>query len=394
MADIKTRDVTRGTIKTLDRTASSMNRVKEQAIRSRAFEASGERDDRRPDAYAQDELELNSRSAADHAVRAGAEIIQRSRSSGKAGNDEIAEKFHQNGLAETLTGDIRVQNAENFQRLARDQGIKTMQARRMKGRMTDAESIQNAEIFQRNAPQRADLPLNTIRNDENIQQLRRDHAASAASGFVRYIWEHARSYILTVGGGTIAAVIIVTMLVFFGIGTITFSNNSPDTVIDEAGEEAEYFIPDLAGSPTRYAIVRAAAREIGNAGGYKFWKWYGFNSHVHWCACFTSYIAAECGCIQSGICPRSALVDDWVSFYKKQHRWAPGSYIPHSGDFIIFDWDLNGSPNHIGIVESCDGKTIHTIEGNSGDVCKRKTYTRGSVFIMGYCLPNYSGSGT
>ena len=36
MADIKTRDVTRGTIKTLDRAASSMHHLKEETIRNRA----------------------------------------------------------------------------------------------------------------------------------------------------------------------------------------------------------------------------------------------------------------------------------------------------------------------------------------------------------------------
>ena len=165
-----------------------------------------------------------------------------------------------------------------------------------------------------------------------------------------------------------------------------------DSGVPDDPEAIEYFIPDLAGSPTRQAIVKAAAREVGNVGGEKFWRWYGFSGHVHWCACFASYIAAECGCIQSGICPKAAIVGDWVSFYKKQHRWARGDYIPHSGDFIIFDWEGDGEPDHIGIVESCDGKTVYTIEGNSHDVCKRKTYTRGSSLIYGYGCPNYSGT--
>lgn len=115
---------------------------------------------------------------------------------------------------------------------------------------------------------------------------------------------------------------------------------------------------------------------------------------MHWCACFTSYIAAECGCIQSGICPRSALVDDWISFYKKQHRWAGRNYKPHSGDFILFDWEGDGAPDHIGIVESCDGKTVYTIEGNNRDVCRRKSYSVGSGLIYGYGCPNYSGKDT
>lgn len=47
--------------------------------------------------------------------------------------------------------------------------------------------------------------------------------------------------------------------------------------------------------------------------------------------------------------------------------------------------------SHIGIVESCDGKTVYTIEGNSRDVCRRKSYLVGSSLIYGSGLPNYSG---
>ena len=37
-------------------------------------------------------------------------------------------------------------------------------------------------------------------------------------------------------------------------------------------------------------------------------------------------------------------------------------------------------------------KTVYTIEGNSGNACKRKTYARGSGLIYGYGCPNYSGT--
>ena len=44
LADIKTRDVTRGTIKTLDRAASSMHHLKEETIRSKALEIGNRHD--------------------------------------------------------------------------------------------------------------------------------------------------------------------------------------------------------------------------------------------------------------------------------------------------------------------------------------------------------------
>ena len=420
MADIKTRDVTRGTIKTLDRGAGSMSRVKEQAIRTKAAELIGSQDDRDQNTYAQDAFERSSVSAAAYAASAGVEIIQRNRQK----PPEIAND------AEPVV--------EKVQRAAREQGVKSILGRHEKAKMADAEVLRNTEerrlgdrvsngsmsrisvslrkdagkaVIDRQKPPKTAREIQRVRKEYAVRRIagRRESPAGSvislfrsknmnkrearrASGFLKIMWENARTTAAYIGAGGASIVIILTLLVFFGIGAITFSNNSPDTSVSDDPEAIEYFIPDLTGSPTRMAIVKAAAREVGNVGGEKFWRWYGFKSHVHWCACFTSYIAAECGCIQSGICPKASLVGDWISFYKKQHRWAPGSYIPHSGDFIIFDWEGDGEPDHIGIVESCDGKTVHTIEGNSSDVCRRRSYARGSSLIYGYCCPNYSGT--
>ena len=57
MADIKTRDVTRGSIKTLDRTASSMHHLKEDTIRSKALDIHSRQDDESADTYAQGAVE-------------------------------------------------------------------------------------------------------------------------------------------------------------------------------------------------------------------------------------------------------------------------------------------------------------------------------------------------
>ena len=36
-------------------------------------------------------------------------------------------------------------------------------------------------------------------------------------------------------------------------------------------------------------MVETARTQLGNYGGKKFWQWYGFDSHVDWCACFISW---------------------------------------------------------------------------------------------------------
>ena len=65
------------------------------------------------------------------------------------------------------------------------------------------------------------------------------------------------------------------------------------------------------------------------------------------------------------------------------------SYKPSAGDVIFFDWGGDGSPDHVGLVEKCDGRTVYTIEGNSSDTCRRRSYPVGGRQIYGYGIPKY-----
>ena len=38
----------------------------------------------------------------------------------------------------------------------------------------------------------------------------------------------------------------------------------------------------------------------------------------------------------------------------------------------------------VGIVESCDGSTVYTIEGNANNACKQLSYAVGDRRILGY----------
>ena len=136
-------------------------------------------------------------------------------------------------------------------------------------------------------------------------------------------------------------------------------------------------------------IVGIAKKQVGNVGGEKFWKWYGFKSHVHWCACFVSWCADQGGYIKSGTIPKFSLVSDGISWFKGKGRWQKRSYKPASGDIIFFDWEGDGKADHVGIVERCDGKTLYTIEGNSSNKCKQNSYSVGSGVIYGYGVPKY-----
>lgn len=131
-------------------------------------------------------------------------------------------------------------------------------------------------------------------------------------------------------------------------------------------------------------IVEVAASQLGNVGGRPYWSWYGFGSRVEWCACFVSWCANECGYIESGRIPKFSYCPTGVEWFKAAGRWAAAGSEPSPGDIVFFDWQGDGVSDHVGIVESCDKSIIITIEGNSGDACKRNSYAVGSPWILGY----------
>lgn len=136
-------------------------------------------------------------------------------------------------------------------------------------------------------------------------------------------------------------------------------------------------------------IISVAVMQIGNSGGQPYWSWYGFGSRVEWCACFVSWCANECGYIDAGIIPKFASCDVGMTWFKDHSRWQSNTYTPREGDIIFFDWDSDGYANHVGIVEKVEDGKVHTIEGNSGDACKKLEYNSGDSRILGYGVPAY-----
>ena len=137
------------------------------------------------------------------------------------------------------------------------------------------------------------------------------------------------------------------------------------------------------------AIVEVALTQVGNQGGQPYWSWYGFDSRVEWCACFVSWCADQCGYIESGLVPKFAGCVDGANWFKSNGKWQNRTYEPKAGDIIFFDWEGDGTTDHVGIVEKCENGTVYTVEGNSGDACKQRQYTVGSSNIYGYGLPAY-----
>ena len=62
--------------------------------------------------------------------------------------------------------------------------------------------------------------------------------------------------------------------------------------------------------------------------------------------------------------------------------------IPTAGSIIFFDWDHDGTSDHVGIVEKCEGGRVYTIEGNSSDQVRQRNYAVDYSSIMGYGVIN------
>lgn len=139
---------------------------------------------------------------------------------------------------------------------------------------------------------------------------------------------------------------------------------------------------------TSTLIVEVAASQIGNVGGEPYWRWYGFTDHVEWCACFVSWCADQCGYLDTAI-PKYAGCVIGANWFKGRNQWADRSVSPEPGMIIFFDWGGDGIPDHTGIVEKCENGYVYTIEGNSSDSCRQRSYPVGYYQILGYGIPDY-----
>ena len=85
-----------------------------------------------------------------------------------------------------------------------------------------------------------------------------------------------------------------------------------------------------------------------------------------WCCAFiwdvfrmAGHSELFCGGQKTAYCP---YVMGWA---KANRQWITSGYLP--GDLLLFDWDHDGVPDHIGFCIDWFGTSGHTIEGNADD---------------------------
>ena len=165
---------------------------------------------------------------------------------------------------------------------------------------------------------------------------------------------------------------------------LIFGGGSTNTSDSESLDGVEFVNGTRPGNPE---LVERAKRQVGNVGGQPYWSWYGFNSRVEWCACFVSWCYGQRGLSE----PRFAgCQSQGIPWFQSHGQWGARGYDNLApGDAIFFDWDMDGSADHVGIVIGTDGSRVYTVEGNSGDACKIRSYDVNYECIKGYGLMNW-----
>ena len=113
-----------------------------------------------------------------------------------------------------------------------------------------------------------------------------------------------------------------------------------------------------------------------------------------WCAGFISFLGIVLG-ISHVILPEVGC-GPMIEEYKDKDRWMEADdYVPKPADIWMADWEAKngeclGAPNHVELVEWCDGKNIGLVGGNSDNQVKRRTICVEHINTRGFCLPDYA----
>lgn len=130
-------------------------------------------------------------------------------------------------------------------------------------------------------------------------------------------------------------------------------------------------------------LIDVASKEIGYREGAgnrtKYGVYTGANGAA-WCHSFVSWCAKQAG-VGTNIVPKTASTSGGMTWFKNKKRFGvKGSYTPKRNDIVYF----KTGASHAGIVEKVEGNTLYTIEGNSSNMVKRRSYPLSYKTITGY----------
>lgn len=414
MADIKTRDTSKGTIKTINKAAVATERMKKAYVMTKdKAEHSTNASENSAEEYASDKIEAaTDRTVHETAYRAdkvgrwGVRETRQNYQKAKTGIENFKTKRAEKQLQKQSVNPVGKQSIRTLERTektikqsARSAGNTTVKTISKGATNSVQRSVKTAEqmaktsikttkeaaiIAQKTAKTTAKATQKAALTSAEVESpIDMEHIKLALQGYNfgnGYI-----SWAKTKYGGYSYA------------NAVEFSTQQAQRLGWDSYGDTQYPAHVLRYYPYgraftaggNQAIVEVALTQVGNQGGQPYWSWYGFNSRVEWCACFVSWCADQCGYIESGLVPKFAGCVDGANWFKSNGKWQDRTYEPKAGDIIFFDWEGDGTTDHVGIVEKCENGTVYTVEGNSGDACKQRQYTVGSSNIYGYGIPAY-----
>lgn len=179
----------------------------------------------------------------------------------------------------------------------------------------------------------------------------------------------------------------------------------------QAVKAMEYYIGYYEKATSAYASSRDKSVFSLNKGrnNYTYMGYFTGCQAQPWCAAtVTTAIYDACGSkadaksVMYGVYPYLNCAQVWDAapnnkkFYGHHQRWSLGKgyrkeYYPEPGDIIVFT-DNGSSRTHTGMVYAVDKTYVYTIEGNSGNMCRKRSYKLTDSYIYGWIRPDYAES--
>lgn len=380
----------KGTIKKLDKDVVQLQKLKNNivTIKEKINEISLNKTDNTAEDYAsnkvQNDISYISRKGIEKGNKIGKKSLKQTQENFIKGKQKI--EILKTRIKDKETNELKNIVDQSSKRIKKDtkQSIKISRNTKVLAK----KEIKTTERVAKNTKQVAKESTKMIRrasiiSKQVMQNIKRVTIGSTINAVKSIITGTKTLISALVAVGWVAVVVILIIALIGGFVAVIFNNG-----------DINYDISEF----SNYEIVLVAKTQIGNEGGDKFWRWYGFTEHVEWCACFVSWCANECGYIDQEIIPKFSLCTYGMNWFKERNQWydREENYYPIVGDIIFFDWyDENGiqdgNCDHVGIVTRTDitNRNIYTIEGNTNNKCAERMYSFDDAQVMGYGSPKY-----
>lgn len=170
----------------------------------------------------------------------------------------------------------------------------------------------------------------------------------------------------------------------FGTGatceTTSHSTGSGD-IVKRANEEYEKW--NKSSPSERTEMIKSYMSACGNG-----------KTCNHWCAGFVSFILKETGKLDK-LKGYSCMAKSYKTVSPAEHHKQGSGYTPKAGDVVYFEWKRGGQ--HVAIVESVEGKTLHYIGGNqkgkNTSTCWGNAVTKNTINLNDSQIVNYATIG-